>query len=118
VTYRCVACCSPLIGLFKCIFEGIMNIFWAIFRFCRENSRRENDFMTSPSRKENIPMSSPSNQSHIVWELECIGSRLVLYSELQSGMIYFNSELNVVENQDGYVLKGILPPIDVINRYW
>jgi hypothetical protein len=23
-----------------------------------------------------------------------------------------------VENQDGYVLKGILPPIDVVNRYW
>jgi hypothetical protein len=23
-----------------------------------------------------------------------------------------------VENQDGYILKGILPPIDVVNRYW
>jgi hypothetical protein len=77
-----------------------MNTFLTIFKFCRENSRRENDVMTSPSRKDNIPMSSPSNQSHIVWELEYIGSRLVLYSELQSGMIYYNSELNVVENQD------------------
>jgi hypothetical protein len=47
-----------------------------------------------------------------------VGQRLVLYAELQSGNIYYNSELNVVENQDGYVLKGILPPIDVVNLYW
>jgi hypothetical protein len=48
---------------------------------------------------------------------EKIGQRLVLYAELQAGNVYYNSELNVVENQDGYILKGILPPIDVINRY-
>jgi hypothetical protein len=68
--------------------------------------------------KDDIPLSSSHGQSYMVWEMECIGSRLVLYSELQSGIIYYNSELNVVENKDGYVLKGILPPLDVINRYW
>jgi hypothetical protein len=50
--------------------------------------------------------------------MEDIGDRLVLYARLTSGNIYYNSVLNVVENSEGYVLKGVLPPVDKINEYW
>jgi hypothetical protein len=85
-----------------------------MFDFCRKRRVAKDDL----SSEGDIPMSSSHGRNHIVWEMECIGSRLILYSELQSGIIYYNAELNVIESQDGYVLKGILPPLDVLNRYW
>jgi hypothetical protein len=54
----------------------------------------------------------------IVWEIKKIGERLVLFAELPSGVIYYNSALNLEENSEGYVLKGVQPPVDSVNRYW
>jgi hypothetical protein len=53
-----------------------------------------------------------------MWEIEKIGGRLVLFAELPSGLIYYNSAMNLVENSEGYVLKGVQPPVDTVNRYW
>jgi hypothetical protein len=61
---------------------------------------------------------SQNNNNEVVWDMEDIGDRLVLYARLRSGNIYYNSVLNVVENSKGYVLKGVLPPVDKINEYW
>jgi hypothetical protein len=59
-----------------------------------------------------------NNTSEVTWEIEKIGERLVLFAELPSGLIYYNSALNLVENSEGYVLKGVQPPVDTLNRYW
>jgi hypothetical protein len=37
---------------------------------------------------------------------------------LRSGVIYYNSILDVVENGEGYVLKNVKPPLDMVNEYW
>jgi hypothetical protein len=78
----------------------------------------KDDIEMTTGSKDDFQPKVDTSSSHIVWEIEQIGERLVLYAELQSGNVYYNSELNIVENQDGYILKGILPPIDVVNRYW
>jgi hypothetical protein len=78
----------------------------------------KDDIELTTDGKDDFEQKVASQSGHIVWELDLVGQRLVLYAELQSGNVYYNSELNIVENQDGYVLKGILPPIDVVNLYW
>jgi hypothetical protein len=68
--------------------------------------------------KDDISLSQRNNNSigsEIVWEIEKIGERLVLFEELPSGLIYYNSELTLVENSEGYVLKGVQPPVDTVN---
>jgi hypothetical protein len=118
ICYKCATCCAPVFGFFKCIFGGILGIFRKIFDLCGKlKVVRDNIEMTTES-KDDFEHKVASHSGHIVWEIEMVGQRLVLYAELQSGNIYYNSELNVVENQDGYVLKGILPPLDVVNLYW
>jgi hypothetical protein len=116
--YKCATCCSPVFGFFKCVFGGIFGLFEKIFYLCGNLKVEKDDIEMTTDSKDDLERKVASNSGHIVWELEMIGQRLVLYAELQSGNIYYNSELNVVGNQDGYVLKGILPPVDVVNLYW
>jgi hypothetical protein len=118
ICYKCATCCTPVFGMFKCIFGGIFGLLKKIFDFCGKLKVAKDDIEMMTDSKDDFERKIASNSVHIVWELEMIGQRLVLYAELQSGNIYYNSELNVVENQDGYILKGILPPIDVVNLYW
>jgi hypothetical protein len=75
---------------------------------------------TQPQRREDTEdlELSQNNNNEVVWDMEDIGDRLVLYARLRSGNIYYNSVLNVVENSEGYVLKGVLPPVDKVNEYW
>jgi hypothetical protein len=118
ICYKCATCCAPAFGLFKCILEGIFGLFEKIFDFCANAKVAKDDIEMTTDGKDDFEHKVASHSGHIVWELEMVGQRLVLYAELQSGNIYYNSELNVVENHDGYVLKGILPLIDVVNLYW
>jgi hypothetical protein len=118
VCYKCATCCKPVFGLFKCVFGGIFELFKRILDLCGKFRVEKDDIEMTTDSKDDFRHKVGTNAGHIVWDLEQIGQRLVLYAELQSGNIYYNSELNVVENQDGYILKGILPPIDVVNRYW
>jgi hypothetical protein len=118
ICYKCATCCAPVFGLLKCIFGGIFGLFRKLFDFCGGLKVVKDDIEMTTERKDDFERRVASQSGHIVWELDLVGQRLVLYAELQSGNIYYNSELNVVENQDGYVLKGILPPIDVVNLYW
>jgi hypothetical protein len=116
--YKCATCCTPVLGLFKCVFEGIFGLFKKIMTLCGKLKVAKDDIEMTTDRNDDFQQKVAPSSGHIVWELEMVGQRLVLYAELQSGNIYYNSELNVVENQDGYILKGILPPIDVVNLYW
>jgi hypothetical protein len=116
--YRCATCCSPVFGLLKCIFGGIFEAIVKLFDFCKKIRVAKDDIDKTTDSEDDIPMNNTHSPNHIVWEIECVGSRLIFYAELHSGNIYYNAELNIVENQDGYVLKGILPTLDVINRYW
>jgi hypothetical protein len=118
ICFKCATCCAPVLGIFKCIFGGIFGLFKKAFILCGNLKVAKDDIeMTTDDSKDDLERKVASHSGHIVWELEMVGQRLVLYAELQSGNIYYNSELNVVENQDEYVLKGILPPIDVVNLY-
>jgi hypothetical protein len=116
--YKCATCCAPVFGFLKCSFGGIFGLFKKLFSLCGNIKVAKDDIEMTTDSKDDFEPKVASHSGHIVWELEMVGQRLVLYAELQSGNIYYNSELNVVENQDGYVLKGILPPIDVVNLYW
>jgi hypothetical protein len=118
ICYKCATCCTPVFGMFKCIFGGIFGLFKKIFNLCGKLKVAKDDIEMTTDYKDDFERKTASNSGHIVWELEKIGQRLVLCAELQLGNIYYNSELNVVEKQDGYILKGILPPIDVVNLYW
>jgi hypothetical protein len=118
ICYKCATCCAPVFGLLKCIFGGIFGLFKKIFDLWANFQVVKDDIEMTTESKDDFEHKVASHSGHIVWELEMVGQRLVLYAELQSGNIYYNSELNVVENHDGYVLKGILPPIDVVNLYW
>jgi hypothetical protein len=116
--YRCATCCMPLFGIFKCVFVGIRDLFKNILNLCGKLKVAKDDIKMTTDGKDDFEHKVTTNSGHIVWELEKIGQQLVLYAELQSGNVYYNSELNIVENQDGYILKGILPPIDVVKMYW
>jgi hypothetical protein len=117
VCCRCCACCAPCWKLCKCTSK----ICGAGVQCCADrivSEPRSSD--TRPQRREdteNLELSQ-NNNNEVVWEMEDIGDRLVLYARLRSGNIYYNSVLNVVENSEGYVLKGVLPPVDKINEYW
>jgi hypothetical protein len=117
VCCRCCACCAPCWKLCKCTSK----ICGGGVQCCTERivlEPRSSD--TRPQRREdteNLELSQ-NNNDEVVWEMEDIGDRLVLYARLRSGNIYYNSVLNVVENSEGYVLKGVLPPVDKVNEYW
>jgi hypothetical protein len=86
--YRCATCCSPVFGLLKCVFRGIFEAVMKSFDFCRKIHVAKDDLHKTSGSEDDIPMRNTCNPNHIVWEIECIGSRLILYAELQSGNIY------------------------------
>jgi hypothetical protein len=101
VCYKCATCCTPVFGIFKCVFGGIFDLLKKILNLCGELKVAKDDIEMTTDGKDDFEHKVAPNSGHIVWELEKIRQRLVLYAELQSGNVYYNSELNVVENQDG-----------------
>jgi hypothetical protein len=73
--------------MLKCVFGGIFRAFKNLIDFCRERRVAKDDLEITTGSKDDFPMESTSNPAHIVWEIECIGSRLILYAELQSGNV-------------------------------
>jgi hypothetical protein len=115
---KCCSCCSFGTRLCKCAGKSCECCFKAV----RKLSVRRADIPgDSNCGKDDISLSqrhNNNNSSEVMWEIEKIGERLVLFAELPSGLIYYNSALNLVENSEGYVLKGVQPPVDTVNRYW
>jgi hypothetical protein len=90
--YRCATCCSPVYGLLKCIFGGIFGAFKNLLDFCKKIRVAKDDIDRTTGSRDDFPMESTRSPNSIVWEIECVGSRLILYVELQS--VIFTTKRN------------------------
>jgi hypothetical protein len=78
--YKYATCCAPVFGLFKCIFGGIFGLFKKIFILCGNHKVAKDDIEMTTDSKDDFDRKVASHSSNIVWELEMVGQRLVLYA--------------------------------------
>jgi hypothetical protein len=90
-TCKCCACCRPILDLSTFVFKGIWKLLTGMVKCCRKSRDHDDILLGKTSGKTD----------EVVWEVEVVDERLILFAELNSGIIYYNSIMDVVENGEG-----------------